>query len=130
MWRCFGPLHKDLEGQLDAEFDSTEYTHTCICFVLISNDTLDLQVLVGSIRYVQLSLREAVSDIWEVKIVTGTGNREADWSLQRFGGWSCCGGVYPDKASAGALELSRILLLWSMNLPKFHKTGFYDRHYS
>ncbi len=70
----FGPLHKDLEGQLDAEFDSTEYTQLALtAFMLISNDTLDLGPRWIN-RYVQLSLREAVSDIWEVKIVTGTGN--------------------------------------------------------
>lgn len=98
----FGPLHKDLEGQLDAEFDSTEYTQLALtAFMLISNDTLDLGPRWIN-RYVQLSLREAVSDIWEVKIVTGTGNNEPIGLLKDLDG-AVTGGVYPDKASAGAL---------------------------
>ena len=98
----FGPLHKDLEGQLDAEFDSTEYTQLALtAFMLISNDTLDLGPHWIN-RYVQLSLREAVSDIWEVKIVTGTGNNEPIGLLKDLDG-AVTGGVYPDKASAGTL---------------------------
>ncbi|MEO2550734.1 phage major capsid protein [Enterococcus casseliflavus] len=98
----FGPLHKDLEGQLDAEFDSTEYTQLALtAFMLISNDTLDLGPRWIN-RYVQLSLREAVSDIWEVKIVTGTGNNEPIGLLKDLDG-AVTGGVYPDKASAGTL---------------------------
>lgn len=98
----FGPLHKDLEGQLDAEFDSKEYTQLALtAFMLISNDTLDLGPRWIN-RYVQLSLREAVSDIWEVKIVTGTGNNEPIGLLKDLDG-AVTGGVYPDKASAGTL---------------------------
>ncbi|MGM0122732.1 hypothetical protein IGI37_000098 [Enterococcus sp. AZ194] len=98
----FGPLHKDVEGQLDAEFDSTEYTQLALtAFMLISNDTLDLGPRWIN-RYVQLSLREAVSDIWEVKIVTGTGNNEPIGLLKDLDG-AVTGGVYPDKASAGTL---------------------------
>ena len=98
----FGPLHKDLEGQLDAEFDSTEYTQLALtAFMLISNDTLDLGPRWIN-RYVQLSLREAVSDIWEVKIVTGTDNNEPIGLLKDLDG-AVTGGVYPDKASAGTL---------------------------
>lgn len=98
----FGPLHKDLEGQLDAEFDSTEYTQLALtAFMLISNDTLDLGPRWIN-RYVQLSLREAVSDIWEVKIVTGTGNNEPIGLLKDLDG-AVTGGVYPDKTSAGTL---------------------------
>jgi hypothetical protein len=98
----FGPLHKDLEGQLDAEFDSTEYTQLALtAFMLISNDTLDLGPRWIN-RYVQLSLREAVSDIWEVKIVTGSGNNEPIGLLKDLDG-AVTGGVYPDKASAGTL---------------------------
>lgn len=98
----FGALHKDLEGQLDAEFDSTEYTQLALtAFMLISNDTLDLGPRWIN-RYVQLSLREAVSDIWEVKIVTGTGNDEPIGLLKDLDG-AVTGGVYPDKASAGTL---------------------------
>ena len=98
----FGPLHKDLEGQLDAEFDSTEYTQLALtAFMLISNDTLDLGPRWIN-RYVQLSLREAVSDIWEVKIVTGTGNNEPIGLLKDLDG-AVTGGVDPDKASAGTL---------------------------
>lgn len=98
----FGPLHKDLEGQLDAEFDSKEYTQLALtAFMLISNDTLDLGPRWIN-RYVQLSLREAVSDIWEVKIVTGTGNNEPIGLLKDLDG-AVIGGAYPDKASAGTL---------------------------
>ncbi|MGM0117382.1 phage major capsid protein [Enterococcus sp. AZ189] len=98
----FGPLHKDLEGQLDAEFDSTEYTQLALtAFMLISNDTLDLGPRWIN-RYVQLSLREAVSDIWEVKIVTGTGNNEPIGLLKDLKG-AVTSGVYPDKNSAGTL---------------------------
>lgn len=98
----FGPLHKDLEGQLDAEFDATEYTQLALtAFMLISNDTLDLGPRWIN-RYVQLSLREAVSDIWEVKIVTGTGNNEPIGLMKDLDG-AVTGGVYPDKASAGTL---------------------------
>lgn len=98
----FGPLHKDLEGQLDAEFDSTEYTQLALtAFMLISNDTLDLGPRWIN-RYVQLSLREAVSDIWEAKIVTGTGNNEPIGLLKDLDG-AVTGGVYSDKASAGTL---------------------------
>ncbi|HJE97458.1 MAG TPA: phage major capsid protein [Ligilactobacillus acidipiscis] len=98
----FGPLHKDVEGQLDAEFDATEYTQLALtAFMLISNDTLDLGPRWIN-RYVQLSLREAVSDIWEVKIVTGTGNNEPIGLMKDLDG-AVTGGVYPDKASAGTL---------------------------
>lgn len=98
----FGPLHKDLEGQLDAEFDSTEYTQLALtAFMLISNDTLDLGPRWIN-RYVQLSLREAVSDIWEIKIVTGTGNNEPIGLLKDLDG-AVTGGVYPDKSSVGTL---------------------------
>jgi len=106
----FGPLHKDLEGQLDAEFDSTEYTQLALtAFMLISNDTLDLGPRWIN-RYVQLSLREAVSDIWEVKIVTGTGNNEPIGLLKDLDG-AVTGGVYPDKASAGTMvkEFAKVL---------------------
>lgn len=98
----FGPLHKDLEGQLDAEFDSTEYTQLALtAFMLISNDTLDLGPRWIN-RYVQLSLREAVSDIWEIKIVTGTGNNEPIGLLKDLDG-AVTGGVYPDKTPVGTL---------------------------
>jgi len=105
----FGPLHKDLEGQLDAEFDSTEYTQLALtAFMLISNDTLDLGPRWIN-RYVQLSLREAVSDIWEVKIVTGTGNNEPIGLLKDLDG-AVTGGVYPDKDSATMVkEFAKVL---------------------
>lgn len=101
----FGPLHKDVEGQLDAEFDSTEYTQLALtAFMLISNDTLDLGPRWIN-RYVQLSLREAIADIWEVKIVTGTGNNEPIGLLKDLDG-AVTGGVYPDKASKGTLTFA------------------------
>ena len=39
----WGPLHKDLEGQLDVAFDQEEFTQLALtAFVILSNDTLDL----------------------------------------------------------------------------------------
>lgn len=98
----FGPLHKNMEGQLDAEFDATEFTQLALtAFMLISNDTLDLGPR-WIHRYVQLCLREAVADAWETAIVAGTGKdqpigllKDLDKPVQS--------GVYQDKDSAGTL---------------------------
>ncbi len=98
----FGPLHKDLEGQLDAEFGVEEATQIALtAFFLSSNDTLHLGARWIN-RYVRLCLTEAVKDAWATKIVTGTGKDEPIGSLKDLDG-AVVGGVYPDKASVGTL---------------------------
>ena len=72
----FGPLHKDLEGQLDAEFDAKEFTQLALtAFFIISNDTLDLGPRWVD-RFVRLCLQEAIADAWEEKVITGDGTDE------------------------------------------------------
>lgn len=101
----FGPLHKDLEGQLDAEFGATEVTQLALTsFFLISNDTLDLGPRWVD-RYVRLCLAEATAEAWEKAIVTGTGNNEPIGLLKDLEG-AVTGGVYPDKAVAGTLTFA------------------------
>lgn len=101
----FGPLHKDLEGQLDAEFGAEEFVQLALtAFFLISNDTLDLGPRWIN-RFINLSLREAVRDVWAEKIITGTGNNEPIGLLKDLDG-AVTGGAYPDKASAGTLTLA------------------------
>lgn len=101
----FGPLHKDLEGQLDAEFGAEEFTQLALtAFFLTSNDTLDLGPRWIN-RFVQLSLREAVRDIWAEKIITGTGDDEPIGLLKDLDG-AVTGGKYPDKVSAGTLTFA------------------------
>lgn len=101
----FGPLHKDLEGQLDAEFGAEEFVQLALtAFFLISNDTLDLGPRWIN-RFINLCLREAVRDIWAEKIITGTGNDEPIGLLKDLNG-AVTGGEYPDKASAGTLTLA------------------------
>lgn len=98
----FGPLHKDMEGQLDAEFGATEYTQLALtAFFLISKDTLTLGPRWIN-RYVRLCLSEAVKDIWAQKIIVGTGNNEPIGLLKDLDG-AVVGGKYPDKAVAGTL---------------------------
>lgn len=100
----FGPLHKDLEGQLDAEFGAMEYTQLALtAFFLISKDTLTLGPRWIN-RYVHLCLTEAVRDIWAQKIIAGTGNNEPIGLLKDMDG-AVVGGVYPDKAAIGTLTL-------------------------
>lgn len=123
----FGPLHKDLEGQLDAEFGATEFTQLALtAFFLISNDTLDLGPRWIN-RYVQICLNEAISEIWEKVIISGTGNDEPIGLLKDLDG-AVSAGVYPDKASAGTItlkdsktmitEMSRIMKLMSVYIFK------------
>lgn len=101
----FGPLHKDVEGQLDAEFGVEETTQIALtAFFLISNDTLQLGARWIN-RYVRLCLSEAVKDAWATKIITGTGNNEPIGLLKDLDG-AVVGGVYPDKAPAGTLTFS------------------------
>lgn len=98
----WGPLHKDLEGQLDAEFGATEFTQLALtAFFLISNDTLDLGPRWVD-RYVRLCLQEATAEAWEDAIVAGDGDDKPIGLSKDLEG-SVVGGVYPDKASAGTL---------------------------
>lgn len=102
----FGPLHKDLEGQLDAKFGAAEFVQLALtAFFLISNDTLDLGPRWID-RFINISLTEAVRDIWAEKVITGTGNDEPIGLLKDLDG-SVTGGVYPDKASAGTLTFAK-----------------------
>lgn len=101
----FGPIHKDLEGQLDAEFGAEEFTQLALtAFFLISNDTLDLGPRWIN-RFINLSLREAVRDVWAEKIINGTGNNEPIGLLKDLDG-AVVAGAYPDKASSGTLTLA------------------------
>lgn len=102
----FGPLHKDLEGQLDAEFGATEFVQLALtAFFLISNDTLDLGPRWID-RFINLSLSEAVRDVWAKKVIVGTGNNEPIGLTKDIDG-AVTGGVYPDKASAGTLTFAK-----------------------
>lgn len=102
----FGPLHKDLEGQLDAEFGATEFVQLALtAFFLISNDTLDLGPRWID-RFINLSLSEAVRDVWAKKVIVGTGNNEPIGLTKDLDG-AVTGGVYPDKASAGTLTFAK-----------------------
>ncbi|WP_062532343.1 phage major capsid protein [Jeotgalibaca dankookensis] len=98
----WGSLHKDLEGQLDAEFGATEFTQLALtAYFLISNDTLDLGPRWVD-RFVRLCLQEAIAEAWETAIISGDGNEAPVGLLKDLEG-SVVGGVYPDKASAGTL---------------------------
>lgn len=102
----FGPLHKDLEGQLDSKFGASEFVQLALtAFFLVSNDTLDLGPRWID-RFINLSLTEAVRDIWAEKIIAGTGNDEPIGLLKDLDG-SVTLGVYPDKATAGTLTFSK-----------------------
>lgn len=99
----FGPLHKDIEGQLDAEFGVTE-THqlALTAFFLISKDTLKLGARWIN-RYVRLCLGEAVKDIWAEKVVTGNGKDEPVGLLKNVEGALDPTTGLPDKDPAGTL---------------------------
>lgn len=102
----FGELHKDLEGQLDAEFGASEFVQLALtAFFLISNDTLGLGPRWID-RFINLSLTEAVRDVWAEKVITGTGNDEPIGLLKDLDG-SVIAGEYPDKASAGTLTFAK-----------------------
>ena len=102
----FGPLHKDLEGQLDSKFGASEFVQLALtAFFLVSNDTLDLGPRWID-RFINLSLTEAVHDIWAEKIIAGTGNDEPIGLLKDLDG-AVTAGVYPDKATAGTLTFGK-----------------------
>ena len=99
----FGPLHKDIEGQLDAEFGVTETSQLALtAFFLISKDTLQLGARWIN-RYVRLCLSEAVKDVWATKVITGTGKNEPAGLLKNVDGALDPTTGLPDKASAGTL---------------------------
>lgn len=102
----FGPLHKDIEGQLDAEFGVTE-THqlALTAFFVISKDTLQLGARWIN-RYVRLCLSEAVKDIWAEKVVTGSGKNEPAGLLKDVDGALDPVTGLPDKPSAGKLTFA------------------------
>lgn len=98
----FGPLHKDLEGQLDFEFGVTEFTQLALtAFFLISNDLIDLGARWID-RYVRLCLSEAIAEAWEENLITGDG-KDKPIGLMKDLDASVTGGVYSDKKSAGTL---------------------------
>lgn len=99
----FGPLHKDIEGQLDAEFGVTETSQLALtAFFLISKDTLQLGARWIN-RYVRLCLSEAVKDVWATKVITGTGKNEPAGLLKNVDGALDPNTGLPDKVSAGTL---------------------------
>ncbi|MFW3537997.1 phage major capsid protein [Vagococcus fluvialis] len=99
----FGPLHKDIEGQLDAEFGVTETSQLALtAFFLISKDTLQLGARWIN-RYVRLCLSEAVKDVWATKVITGTGKNEPAGLLKNVDGALDPTTGLPDKVSAGTL---------------------------
>lgn len=101
----WGPLHRDLEGQLDMTFDATETElRSLTAFFLISNDTLDLGARWID-RYIRLCLQEAIQEAWEEAIVIGTGNNEPIGLLKDLDG-AVVGGVYPDKTVTGELTFA------------------------
>ena len=102
----FGPLHKDLEGQLDSKFGASEFVQLALtAFFLVSNDTLVFGPRWID-RFINLSLTEAVRDIWAEKIIAGTGNDEPIGLLKDLDG-AVTAGVYPDKATAGTLTFGK-----------------------
>ncbi|HCO70995.1 MAG TPA: phage major capsid protein [Enterococcus sp.] len=99
----FGPLHKDIEGQLDAEFGVSETTQLALtAFFLISKDTLTLGARWIN-RYVRLCLGEAVKDVWAEKIITGRGKNEPVGLLKNTEGALDPTTGLPDKDAAGTL---------------------------
>lgn len=101
----WGPLHRDLEGELDAEFGSTSNViNNLTAFFVISNDTLDLGPTWVD-RFVRLCLQEVTAEALEEASVTGTGKDQPIGLIKDLDG-SVVGGVYPDKASSGTLTLA------------------------
>ncbi|MFW7361526.1 phage major capsid protein [Vagococcus fluvialis] len=103
----FGPLHKDLEGQLDSKFGATEFVQLALtAFFLISNDTLDLGPRWID-RFISISLSEAVRDIWAEKVIIGTGNDEPIGLLKNVDGALDPSTGLPDKESSGTLTFAK-----------------------
>lgn len=103
----FGQLSKDLEGQLDSQFGATEFVQLALtAFFLISNDTLDLGPRWID-RFINISLSEAVRDIWAEKVITGTGNDEPIGLLKNVDGALDPSTGLPDKKSSGTLTFAK-----------------------
>lgn len=101
----WGPLHRNLEGQLDATFDTRETSlKNLTAFFLISNDTLDLGARWID-RYIRICLSEAIAEAWEEAIILGDGNNQPIGLMKDLNG-SVVQGKYPDKASSGTLTLA------------------------
>lgn len=101
----WGPLHRDLEGKLDAEFGSVTNTiNSLTAFFVISNDTLDLGPKWVD-RFVRLCLQEATSEALEEGVVVGTGKDMPIGLIKDLDG-AVTSGVYPDKTSSGTLTLA------------------------
>ncbi|MGX7099590.1 phage major capsid protein [Globicatella sanguinis] len=109
----WGPLHRDLEGQLDATFDATETDlKSLTAYFLISNDTLDLGPAWID-RYIRLCLQEAVAEAWEEAIVTGDGSLGPIGLLKDVNG-AVVSGKYPDLKSAGTLTFAHKTIVKEM----------------
>lgn len=101
----WGPLHRDLEGELDAEFGTTTNAiHSLTAFFVISNDTLDLGPKWVD-RFVRLCLQEVTAEALEEAVVKGTGNNQPIGLVKDLDG-AVVGGNYPDKTAAGTLTLA------------------------
>lgn len=102
----WGPLHKDLEGQLDTEFDQEEFTQLALtAFMIVSNDALDLGPNWLD-RYIRICLSEAIADAWEVALIEGTGNNEPIGLLKDMRGGTQANGELNDKDSKGTLTFA------------------------
>lgn len=100
----WGPLHGDLEGQLDAAFGATSnIIHKLTAYFVISNDTLDLGPKWVD-RFVRLCLQEATAEALEEAVVVGTGNNQPI-GLTKDLKAPVVEGVYADKASTRTLTL-------------------------
>lgn len=109
----WGPLHRDLDGQLDATFDATETDlKSLTAYFLVSNDTLDLGP-VWIDRYIRLCLQEAVAEAWEEAIVTGDGSLGPIGLTKDLNG-AVVGGKYPDLKSAGTLTFAHKTIVQEM----------------
>lgn len=94
----FGAIHMDLQGQLNAEFDSVELTQLALtAFFPVSNDTLDLGPQWVD-RFVRLCLSEALLDAWEKHVILGTG---VDQPIGLLRDPDTSG--FPEKTSSGTL---------------------------
>lgn len=94
----WGPLHRDLEGELDAEFGSTTNTiHNLTAFFVISNDTLDLGPTWVD-RFVRLCLQEVTAEALEEAVVKGTGKDQPIGLIKDLDA-PVTNGVYADKTA-------------------------------
>ncbi|UNB73547.1 phage major capsid protein [Enterococcus faecalis] len=99
----WGPLHKDIEGQLDAQFGATEFNQLALtAFFLISNDTLELGPRWVD-RYVRLCLSEAIAEAWEKAIINVSGHNQPIGLTKDMNAAIDPTNGYADKESAGIL---------------------------